>query len=50
MKRAMLMNDVKRCIEHKEWPGYGPESYDMQLTYQARQEWEQLNQLSGGMR
>lgn len=46
LKRTILMARAKECADTGRWPGYPPESMDMSLTYQARQE---LEELAGGL-
>jgi len=42
IKRAMALQQTRWCMEHNEWPGYQDNSFDMELSYQARNEMELL--------
>jgi hypothetical protein len=50
LKRRILLNDVRNCKDKGEWPGYVPDSFDCELTFQARKELEEMTQISGAMR
>jgi len=42
LRRAMLLQQTARCLKDDDWPGYPAESADMELTYQARKEMDEL--------
>jgi len=47
LKYHMALQRVAHCLKTGIWPGYGDESFDMDLTYAARQE---LELLGGGLK
>ena len=44
LKYRMALMQVAHCLKTGEWPGHGEDSFDMELTYAAR---EEMNKLTG---
>ncbi len=45
LKYRAALQVVEHCKKTGNWTGYGPESYDMELTYQGRKEFEEMGSM-----